>query len=64
MRGLPLQDFLLAVVTREAKVAPDFDPFFGTEHLRIEIPPELDPVAIIREGREHGAEADRAEYGW
>lgn len=58
-RGQSLQVFLLDVVRREAKVQRNVDLFFDTADLRIELPSGLDPVAIIREGRDQGFDVDR-----
>lgn len=61
-RGQSMQAYLLDVVTREARLGVKIDLFWGTAHLRRPIPPELDPVAIIREGRERGFDLDRDDY--
>lgn len=58
-RGQSLQAFLFEVVRREAQVQRNVDLFFDTARLRIELPAELDPVATIREGRDHGFDVDR-----
>lgn len=38
------------------------DLFDRTAHLRVEIPDDFDPVAIIREGRDAGFEVDRDRH--
>jgi hypothetical protein len=58
-RGQSMQAYLLDVVTREARLGAKADLFWGTAHLRVPIPADLDPVAIIREGRERGFDLDR-----
>ncbi len=58
-KGQSMQAFLLDMVHREAKIALNIEMFERTRDFRIDIPPELDPVAIIREGRDGGFEIDR-----
>ncbi len=61
-KGQSMQAFLLDMVHREAQVAINIEMFERTRDIRIDIPPELDPVAIIREGRDGGFEIDRDQY--
>ena len=59
--GLSMQAYLLAMVQREAKLARNARMFDDLAPYRVAIPPEFDPVAIIREGRDGGFDIDRAE---
>lgn len=61
-RGQSMQAYLLDVVSREARLGTKVDMFWRTEQFRVAIPDELDPVKIIREGRDGGFEIDRDEY--
>jgi hypothetical protein len=61
-RGQSMQAYLLDVVIREARLGTKLDMFWRTEHLRVHIAEEFDPVRIIREGRDEGFEIDRDEY--
>lgn len=58
-RGQSLQAYLLAVVEREAEVTSRID--LAWPRHRVEIPDDLAPEHLIREGRQAGAEADRAD---
>lgn len=58
-KGQSMQAFLLDMVHREAQLAINVEMFERTRDIRFPIPPELDPVAIIREGRDGGFEIDR-----
>ena len=57
-----MQAYLLEVVTREARLGSKVDLFWPSAEFRVEIPDDLDPVKIIREGRDGGFEIDRDEY--
>lgn len=61
-KGQSMQAFLLDMVHREAQLTIHLEMFERTRAHRIDIPPELDPVAIIREGRDGGFEVDRDQY--
>jgi len=62
-RGQSMQAYLLALVTREARLGAKADMFFQTSDIRIDLERSgFDPVAIIREGRDGGFEVDRDEY--
>lgn len=62
-RGQSMQAYLLDVISREARLGNKVDIFRDTAHLRIDLKAYgLDPVAIIREGRDHGFAIDRDEY--
>ena len=56
-RGQSVQAYLLDLVQREARTLHNVDIFDRTQHLRIEL--DVDPVDVIREGRESGFEIDR-----
>lgn len=58
--GQSVQSYLLKLVEREARLLQNAAAFERTRGLRIVIPPEADPVSIIREGRDDGFGADRA----
>lgn len=58
-KGQSMQAFLLDMIYREAHIAINIEMFDRTRDIRFEVPPELDPVAIIREGRDGGFEVDR-----
>ena len=58
-KGQSMQALLLDMVHREAQFAINVEMFERTRDIRFPIPPELDPVAIIREGRDGGFEIDR-----
>ena len=58
--GQSVQAYLLRMVEREARVLQNAAAFHRTSGLRVPIPPELDPIDIIREGRDSGYEVDRS----
>ncbi|GAA3515779.1 hypothetical protein GCM10022234_08580 [Aeromicrobium panaciterrae] len=58
-KGQSMQAYLLDMVRREAQLAINVEMFERTRDIRFPIPPELDPVAIVREGRDGGFEIDR-----
>ncbi|WP_222932832.1 FitA-like ribbon-helix-helix domain-containing protein [Nocardia yunnanensis] len=60
-RGQSLQAFLLGLVEREARLVHNEQMFAETADLRIEIPDDLSPETIIREGRERGFDLDRED---
>lgn len=59
--GRSVQSYLLALVEREARLLENVAAFERTSAHRVSIPPAADPVHIIREGRDLGFGADRAE---
>lgn len=60
-RGQSLQAYLLSVLTREALLGSKVDLFWDARDLRVDLAGlGVDPVAIIREGRDRGFESDRA----
>jgi hypothetical protein len=61
-RGQSMQAYLLDLVSREARLGSRVDMFWPSSEFRVEIPEYLDPVKIIREGRDGGFEIDRDEY--
>ena len=56
-RGQSVQAYLLELVQREAQTLHNADVFDRTQHLRVEL--DLDPVDIVREGRDRGFQVDR-----
>jgi plasmid stability protein len=60
--GQSMQAYLLDLVAREVRVVQNANAFDRLAPHRIRIPPELDVVAIIREGRDGGFEIDRDDY--
>ncbi len=61
-KGQSMQAFLLDMVSEKAQQARNAEAFDRLAPHRIDIPPELDVVAIIREGRDAGFEVDREAY--
>jgi antitoxin FitA len=61
-RGQSMQSYLLDLVAREVRALQNAEAFDRLAPHRITIPPELDPVSIIREGRDGGFEIDRDDY--
>lgn len=59
--GHSVQAYLLRLVEREARLLQNARAFERTKALRVLIPPNVDPVDIIREGRDLGFGADRPE---
>jgi hypothetical protein len=59
-RGQSLQRYLLELVRREARAQRNVDIIFGTADIRIDIPSDLTPEAVVREARDEGADLDRA----
>jgi plasmid stability protein len=57
--GQSLQAYLLKLVEREARLLGNAAAFDRTSGLRVALPPETDPVTIIREGRDRGFALDR-----
>ncbi|RNL63110.1 hypothetical protein EFK50_15475 [Nocardioides marmoriginsengisoli] len=61
-RGQSMQAYLLDVVVREAQLGSKVDLFWPPAEFRIDVAATgLDPVAIVREGRDGGFGIDRAE---
>ncbi|MDR1078162.1 MAG: hypothetical protein LBL55_05825 [Propionibacteriaceae bacterium] len=60
-RGQSIQTYLLQIVTDEARRAKNVELLHRFDVRRVDLSGENDPVAIIREGRDGGFEADRAE---
>lgn len=58
--GLSVQAYLLQLVEREARVLRNVEAFERTSQLRVRLPPDADPVTVLRERREDGFETDRA----
>ena len=56
-RRQSVQAYLLDLVEREARGLSDRQRFEPTRHLRIEL--DVDPVDIVREGRDSGFDVDR-----
>lgn len=62
-RGQSMQAYLLDIVVREAHLGAKVDLFWPSAEYRIDVAATgLDPVAIIREGRDGGFEIDRDGY--
>jgi antitoxin FitA len=61
-RGQSMQAYLLNLVSDEARRRRNADVFDRLARHRVTIPPGLDAVGIIREGRDHGFEVDRDQY--
>jgi plasmid stability protein len=61
-KGQSMQAYLLTLVSEEARRARNAEAFDRLARHRVAIPPELDVVGIIREGRDHGFEVDRDQY--
>ncbi len=59
--GQSVQAYLLRLVEREARLLQNVTTFERTGAFRVTIPPEADPVGIIREGRDFGFETDRPD---
>jgi plasmid stability protein len=60
--GQSMQAYLLDLVAREVRAIQNAKAFDRLAPHRITIPPELDVVSIIREGRDGGFEIDRDDY--
>lgn len=60
--GQSMQAYLLDMVDREVRMAHNVEIFERLAPLRVAVPPELDAVAIIREGRDAGFDVDRDDY--
>jgi len=60
-RGQSMQVYLLDLVNREVRIAQNARMFDDLAPHRVAIPPEFDPVPIIREGRDGGFDIDRGE---
>ena len=61
-RGQSMQAYLREVVIREARLGTTLDAFWPPAGLRIDLAAaRLDPVSIIREGRDAGFDVDRDE---
>lgn len=60
-RGQSMQTYLLELVRREARVVANVDLIRRSDDIRIEIPDELAPERVIREGRDGGLAVDRSE---
>lgn len=58
-QGRSMQAYLLQLLEREARLQRNAELFEETAWARVEIPDHLQPVAIIREGRDAGFEVDR-----
>lgn len=59
-----MQAYLLDIVVREAQLGSKVDLFWPPAEYRIDVASTgLDPVAIIREGRDGGFAVDRDERG-
>ena len=58
-RGQSMQAYLLNLVTDEVRLARNAQIFDDLAPYRVVIPPGFDADAIIREGRDGGAEIDR-----
>jgi len=58
-QGQSVQAYLLGLVEREARLLRNATAFERTKALRVTL--ELDPVTIVREGREHGFDRDREQ---
>lgn len=56
-----MQTYLLELLRREARMAANVDILRRSAHLRIEIPEELSPERVIREGRDSGFAIDRSD---
>lgn len=54
-RGQSVQAYLLDVVSREARLGARVDLFWPRAEFRVEIPVALDPVMVVREGRDERA---------
>jgi hypothetical protein len=61
-RGQSMQTYLLNLVSDEARRKRNADVFNRLARHRVAIPPALDVVGIIREGRDQGFEVDRDKY--
>lgn len=59
-QGRSLQAYLLELVRREALARRNIDIVYSTADVRIEIPRELAPEHIVREGRDGGFDVDRS----
>ena len=59
-RGQSMQAYLLNLVTEEVRLARNAQLFDELAAYRVVIPSGLEPDAIIWEGRDGGAEIDRA----
>lgn len=59
-RGQSMQAYLLNLVTDEVRLARNAQLFDGLAPYRVVLPPDFDVDAIVREGRDGGAEIDRA----
>jgi len=61
-RGQSMQVYLLNLVSADARRRRNAEVFDRLARHRVAIPPELDVVGIIREGRDLGFEVDRDQY--
>lgn len=60
-RGQSLQAYLLEMIRREVRIRRNVDIIYSTADVRLEIPPELAPERLIREGRDRGFDVDRTQ---
>lgn len=58
-QGQSVQAYLLGLVEREARLLRNAAAFERTKAMRVTL--ELDPVTLVRDGREHGFDRDRGE---
>ena len=62
-QGQSVQSYLLNLDQREARLSRNAETFDLTAHLRKPLPSDVDPEAIVREGRDLGFELDREDRG-